>query len=276
MTLSVITKYQLRNVRLSLTIFCGIMVAVVAILAVLARSVSDTVNFSSMEASAGIFAFVCAMNSFKENFGFALQNGVSRKTLFRSTLIMALCFSALLCVLDQLLHLFTLLVSQGAGNMRWFRLTEALYDTRYAGAPELQRTAENIVFNFTLYTALFMTGYMITIAYYRMSRWLKLLISIGVPALVVVVYPLVDLLLLQGADQQRPGPGRFAGVGHRGAEYLDRRAVPDAAGGGHGRRGLGDDAAGRHQELAAQGRGKKKKAGKLPAFCLPVSCGRSR
>lgn len=43
-----------------------------------------------------------------------------------------------------------------------------------------------------------MTGYMITIAYYRMSRWLKLLISIGVPALVVVVYPLVDLLLLQG------------------------------------------------------------------------------
>ena len=177
MTLSVVTKYQLRNVRLSLTIFCGIMVAVVAILAVLARSVSDTVNFSSMEASAGIFAFVCAMNSFKENFGFALQNGVSRKTLFRSTLIMALCFSALLCVLDQLLHLFTLLVSQGAGNMRWFRLTEALYDIRYAGAPELQRTAENIIFNFTLYTALF---------------------SIGVPALVVVVYPLVDLLLLQG------------------------------------------------------------------------------
>ena len=198
MTLSVVTKYQLRNVRLSLTIFCGIMVAVVAILAVLARSVSDTVNFSSMEASAGIFAFVCAMNSFKENFGFALQNGVSRKTLFRSTLIMALCFSALLCVLDQLLHLFTLLVSQGAGNMRWFRLTEALYDIRYAGAPELQRTADNIIFNFTLYTALFMTGYMITIAYYRMSRWLKLLISIGVPALVVVVYPLVDLLLLQG------------------------------------------------------------------------------
>lgn len=198
MNLSVITQYQLRNVRLSLMIFSGIMLALVMLSAVLARIVPDTVSFSSMEASAGIFAFVCALNSFKENFGFALQNGVTRKTLFRSTLIMALCFSALLCALDQLLHLFTLLASQGAGNMRWFRLTEALYDLRYASATQLQTIAESIVFTFALYTALFMMGYMITLAYYRMSRWLKLTVSIGVPALLVLVYPLVDQLLLQG------------------------------------------------------------------------------
>ncbi len=197
MTLSVMTKFQLRNMRLSLLIFCGVMLALVVLAAVMARIVPDTVSFSSMEASAGIFAFVCALNSFKENFGFALQNGIPRKRLFRSTLIMALCFSALLCALDQLLHLISLLVSQGTGNMRWFRLTEALYDIRYAGASQLQLTVESIAFNFALYTALFMTGYMITIAYYRMSRWLKLTVSIGVPALVVVVYPLVDLLLLQ-------------------------------------------------------------------------------
>ena len=43
-----------------------------------------------------------------------------------------------------------------------------------------------------------MMGYMITLAYYRMSRWLKLTVSIGVPALLVLVYPLVDQLLLQG------------------------------------------------------------------------------
>ena len=93
MTLSVMTKFQLRNMRLSLLIFCGVMLALVVLAAVMARIVPDTVSFSSMEASAGIFAFVCALNSFKENFGFALQNGIPRKRLFRSTLIMALCFS---------------------------------------------------------------------------------------------------------------------------------------------------------------------------------------
>ena len=44
MNLSVITQYQLRNVRLSLMIFSGIMLALVMLSAVLARIVPDTVS----------------------------------------------------------------------------------------------------------------------------------------------------------------------------------------------------------------------------------------
>lgn len=159
--------------------------------------------------------------------------------------------------------------------MRWFRLTEALYDLRYASATQLQTIAESIVFTFALYTALFMMGYMITLAYYRMSRWLKLTVSIGVPALLVLVYPLVDQLLLQGRISRALGWAISLALGIQAQNYLDRRIVPDAAGGGYGRSGMGAAEAGCHQELTAPRTAKKKRPAICRPFCLKLSYGRS-
>lgn len=56
-----------------------------------------------------------------------------------------------------------------------------------------------ILLRFFAYAVVMMLGYLITTMYYRMSKSLKLIVSIGVPGFLFVLLPIIDFSLFKGA-----------------------------------------------------------------------------
>ena len=86
-TTLIINRYQLSFMRKSLVILTFVMVGVVLLSLILGLVMQETISFMSLEISTAISVFVGGLNSFKECFGFSLQNAASRKNVYLGTLL---------------------------------------------------------------------------------------------------------------------------------------------------------------------------------------------
>lgn len=140
-----------------------------------------------------IFLFVVGLNSFKENFGMLLQNGVTRRSLFAGRLATTASLSALLTVADlALIVVFSLL-----GNVSGRFTTGSMFHTAYRVDGVAGFILEPL-FIFALHLAAMMVGYCISLMFYRLNRLGKVLVGAGVPAFFTIVLPMLDLYLLNG------------------------------------------------------------------------------
>lgn len=86
---------------------------------------------NGLEVSAFIFLFVIGLNTFKENFGMFLQNGVSRKTIFAGKLLSTCAVCAIMAVVLEVLASLAKLGS-GYRDIQLGTLYEMLYSDRMA------------------------------------------------------------------------------------------------------------------------------------------------
>jgi hypothetical protein len=149
-------------------------------------------TINGIEISSMIFIFVCGLNSFKEPFRMFLQNGLSRKTLFLSYLCSLLPVSGVMAIIDT---------SIGAIGRSLGSYQSAFHEfyRQYFPAVGPGQVFVGFALSLLLYTTSALTGYFITSLYYRMSKGLKLLVSIGVPVLLIIVLPIVDMGYANGA-----------------------------------------------------------------------------
>ena len=194
MKLKAAVRYYLNDFKKPVIIFYGVVMALFLIQLLMAALLhSDSAASGGMESASAIFLFVVGLNSFKAQFRLFLQNGLSRKTLFAG-------FVAGLALLAAAMTLIDLAFG-------WFRglftpYTSAYMDrfgTLYADGSSFKALADGLLWSFLAYVTAGMTGLFITCLYYRMNKALKLAVSIGVPALVFIVIPLVDSLYTNGA-----------------------------------------------------------------------------
>jgi len=190
----IINRYQLSFMRKSLVILTFVMVGVVLLSLILGLVMQDTISFMSLEISTAISVFVCGLNSFKECFGFSLQNAASRKNVYLGTLLAAVGTALAFAVMEYLIFLLTLGAEALAGNLVWETMVGLLYPLRYAGAGALQMHVEYFFFNAAVNLAMFMTGFFITTAYYRMNKLWKVIISVGVPVFFIILLPVIFVL----------------------------------------------------------------------------------
>ena len=186
MNIKISVKYQFQDITRALIIFCGILL--ILILTLFIPGLQGTTN--GLEISAFIFLFVIGLNTFKENFGMFLQNGVSRKTIFAGKLLSTCVVSAIMAVLSCVAKL-----GGGYRDIQLGTLYEMLYTERMASISPVLVVVENLLMLFCCCLAFMMVGYFITIAYYRMEKHWKLLISVGLPVLCFVLLPIVDTVL---------------------------------------------------------------------------------
>ncbi|NLY32309.1 MAG: hypothetical protein GX065_05910 [Firmicutes bacterium] len=149
-------------------------------------------TINGIEISSMIFIFVCGLNSFKEPFRMFLQNGLSRKTLFLSYLCSLLSVTGVMAIIDT---------SIGAIGRSLGSYQSAFHEfyRQYFPAVGPGQVFVGFALSLLLYTTSALTGYFITSLYYRMSKGLKLLVSIGVPVLLIIVLPIVDMGYANGA-----------------------------------------------------------------------------
>lgn len=188
--------YQIWESRVAILIFYIVRTGVItvffpALLMLLASGETSQISFNGLEFSTLIFLFIAGLNSFSTTFRCFLQNGLSRSRLVLSY---AACMVILALAMALLDGLNLLLPAQ------WVTY-ESLFGQAYG--PQWMVSAGGIATSL-LWGALLnfrvaMLGYFITALYYRMSRLLKVLVSVGVPVLFVVILPMMEEMFTKGA-----------------------------------------------------------------------------
>lgn len=148
------------------------------------------VTTNGISAGSAICVFVLGLNAFKENFGMAVQNGVSRKSLFLGNLCTAGVLCAVMAVLDEAM---TLLTDLSGLLPRVSNEASPLLTTAYniEGLNPAVLALYSVAFSFFLLLACFGLGYFITILYYRLNTPGKVAVSVAVPCLFTFGVPIL-------------------------------------------------------------------------------------
>ena len=194
MKLKASIRYYLKDFKRPVIIFYSVLMALFLIQLLIAALLrSNSASSSGVETASTIFLFVAGLNAFKAQFRLFLQNGLSRKTLYTGFVAGLLILAATMTIIDLAFGWFRGLFVQ---------YTSAYMDRfggLYKGGSSFKALADGLLWSFLAYVTAGMTGFFVTSLYYRMNKALKLVVSIGVPALVFIVIPLIDGLYTKGA-----------------------------------------------------------------------------
>ncbi|NLT96557.1 MAG: hypothetical protein GXW96_00105 [Christensenellaceae bacterium] len=191
-------KYQMNGVKWPLIIYYIVIASLLVLMGVSLSIVQgrDRITVGGLEMASMIFIFVAGLNSYKPVFFMMSANGISRRTMFVSFLAMLGVVAAGMALVDTLYGIGMKM----AGDYR--TMFEQLYG-RAANAPAW--IPGGFEWRLCSYLVAGMAGYLITILYYRMNKAVKLLVSIGVPILVLFVWPAADLTWFNGATIRAVG-----------------------------------------------------------------------
>jgi hypothetical protein len=191
-------KYQLMDAKKSLIIYYSI-VYIILIAFIFLSPLSNS-SLGGVETASMIFLFIAGLNSFRETFQMFLQNSLSRRTLFKSYVLSIVPITILMAFIDSINGIIA------SSLARYESAYVQSYGQRYLGnSTDIQLIIEGFLWYIFAYAFIAMLGYFITILYYRMNKALKLLVSIGVPALFVIVLPIIDTNFTGGAISRAIG-----------------------------------------------------------------------
>lgn len=200
MKLKAALKYQIHEFIRPLIIFYIVVYALLIYMGIQQAIMAErglTVEFSGLEMASGIFIFIVGLNSFKTTFQLFLANGVSRKTMFKSYLGAVAPLAALMALVDSINSL--VLSSVGNFHSMFYQVYSVRYGEISTFGAKMQVFWEGFVWMTLLYVMIAMTGFFLTTIYYRMGKSLKLIVSVGVPVLLVIILPYIDSNILDGA-----------------------------------------------------------------------------
>jgi hypothetical protein len=202
MKLNAIYKYQLVDHRNAVLIFCAVILAVMALVPMQITFSSDILRTNQSSQIAGldmapaVFLFVCGLNAFKENFLFALQNGISRKSLFANRIYVAVTLAVAMALFSLLLLALGKLIESPASGIAYSSLLSMIYQS--TGTVPFSGLSEYLI-SFLFLTVLFIAaqtlGYFITVALYRMNKKQKISYIVGFYIVVFVLLPIIDMFI---------------------------------------------------------------------------------
>lgn len=194
-------KYQLQDLKTSVMIFYCVMIAVVFILFPLIA-----INFSNengtnigLETSTPVFLFIASLCIFSTNFSFMNQNSISRRTMVLSCFAMFAALAGIMLAIDILYTTVMFILSQ-LFDTEYATLYDTIFhfgakqpDSDYINtlmylpsvSAKIARIAANVIFNYILYIAAAITGYFISIVFYRLSNMWRVILFIILPITVL-------------------------------------------------------------------------------------------
>jgi len=199
MNLRAAVKYRLYDNKKAILIFYIVIVCVLAFMFIFSATKRNNPEIQGsirgLELASAIFLFVLGLNSFKETFRMFMQNGISRKTMLVSHIACTLAICILMAFIDSILSLLSRSITVINSGIYSAGIMEMAYG-RHINS--IGTFIVSVLLCFFIYIACTAMGFFITTLYYRMNRTQKTAVSIGVPALLFVILPLLDAFLLGG------------------------------------------------------------------------------
>ncbi len=193
-------KYQLADHKSSVIIFyfCIMAVTALSLISVMLSTSASTAMYGGLELASAIFLFVTGLNSFSEPFRMLMQNGVSRRSIFKSRVMVFLVLAFAMAMIDKVINLIGLSIASLVERFHWFSLYEQIFVERAARMNGFTLALESTLFDACLYLAALGLGYFITIMYYRLNKNGKIAVSVGVPVGLMIGLPLLERFVTGG------------------------------------------------------------------------------
>ena len=180
-----------RGAAIYFSIMIAFMLIGICLLLVIDTDGDVGMNF---DMSGYVFFFVFSLNSFKENLKFFNQNGVSRRTFYISRITVMVSAALIMMLMDRLLH--TILSFVKIDNF------SAVFVFDLFGKMEqnnLVNILKAMLASLCTYMAAYGLGCFINLVFYRLGNFGKTIVGAGVPVFCIILLPLTDNLLLNGA-----------------------------------------------------------------------------
>jgi len=190
-------KYQLTDRKRSIIVFYCVILILTIFLGVMSVNFSSEGSMlSGMETATAIFLFILGLCTFKEPFFMLLQNGVSRKTIFKSQLFVTITITFIMAVIDKIFFIvdksFSSLSNSG---YIYLSLYEQIYNMGLPFANTFSLHVKMFIFYFLMYLAIFAIGYLITLIFYRLNKYGRIAVGAGVPVGLFIILPIMDNFL---------------------------------------------------------------------------------
>lgn len=194
MRLSRAYKFQLKEIIKPIASFYGIFFLFILLFISLAYTSGDgSVRFGGFEFTTIVMLFVTMISMIRSDFLLFLQHGYSRKTLFLSTNLCLITTTAIVVFIETVVYkIFSNLLPYQGMFLQG-------YGAAYVNDAGAKGLIDEYLWKFFLYILAGAIGIFISLLYYRMNKLQKTIVSVGVPALFIVVYPLADQYLFDGA-----------------------------------------------------------------------------
>lgn len=182
---SALIHYQMKSALKSLLIFYGIVVAILSVGSIISYMSDSRFMFAGIESNVCVFMGFLGVFTFTEDFNFFLQNGYSRKSMLISFMAQFMLVSLIATSFDHLL----------GGILRNFHGYNSLFMQLYGD----QNLILSILWSFSLYFLICVIAFFITVINRRLNKNQRLIIFVGIPAVLIMLVPLIDIQLMDGA-----------------------------------------------------------------------------
>ncbi len=193
MNLKAAYKYQLTDHTKSVIIYYCVIVVLFALLSI------ATVNYSTggsmisgMDSITVVFLFIVGLCTFREPFVMLLQNGFSRKSIFKSRLLVACTVVLIMAAIDKVILLLGKALSMSSSNSSFLSLYEQVYPASTAHVSPFLFHLNIFVFDLLMYFTFLAIGYLITLIFYRLNKAGKIAVGAGVPIFFCLIFPIFD------------------------------------------------------------------------------------
>ena len=178
-----VIKYQLRDFRIGLIIFYGIISAIVVMVTISFKNLSNnpnvSVTFSGFGMATVIFIFIVGLSCFRDSFKFMQANNVSRKSFFIGNRITLISVAALMAIVEAILD----------NTLRHLFPYKGLFQQLYRS----NSSVADFLWSFGLYAFFISLGWFITMVYYRSNKLMKTVVSL-IPVFIIILLVVINNL----------------------------------------------------------------------------------
>ncbi len=205
-------KYQLKDLLLGYFVYALIMILLTAVVSVISINYSNVnVSVNGNGFSSVIFCFVVTISIYKEHCQLAIQNSISRKDFFRSTICVITIISFMCALLDVLLRVISQvsLFSAGTNNFSLSSFVFLFYPKFLERSNEAFVIAVGFFMSFFICLMFAVLGLLIAGIYLRLPKKFRTVYCVALPIAFCGLLPGISAIAFFS-----PGPVR------RFAEFL--------------------------------------------------------
>ena len=181
-----VAKYQISSSIGPIKIYYFIYLFVLLFFSVTIATSDGRASSSGLDFSTMIFLFVAGLNSFKSTFLLAQANNISRKAFFKGIIIAVFPITLTMTIIEFTINRVQNIFAKCAnlydmiyGNFRYFESS-----VNWTQSNDLKTIFATIIWQFAIFSSIFILGILISLCYYRSNKIMKVVISV-VPVLLL-------------------------------------------------------------------------------------------
>ena len=190
--------YQLKGMTRSYFVVMAAVLALTLGSAIMASFTGNIGMLGGMELTTIIYLIIASINCYGEELKLSIQNAASRKTFYISTAICVVITAFVSGLGDTVLSVIGNACETTENSFNFASMYEQAYNDNYLNtSPVAMDYVKSFVLRFACYAGVLGFGKFVGALYYRLSKSLKIIVTLGVYLLIVATFTIDSLYLSQ-------------------------------------------------------------------------------